>query len=217
MVYRKTKKLSHKHRKAVHKKRRSMRMRGGGSMGPMQPALVPVFNGPPNNPASITNMPTGNYLSLSGAGIPSGLPVSPAPSNPQFGGYSQALSKGRGGKRKSNSKKSKKSKKSKGRRSVKKIKYGGYGYGNRVRRHRRSRHMSGGGFFDTFFPQDAVNVVRSIPAGVQQLSDKFNGVGSSADTKVYPTDQPLVKMPQSAPAFVPPNINQMYSRASSTV
>ena len=189
--------------------RRGMRMRGG-SLGSLVPAVVPPQVGSPYNATSTTNAPTGNFLSLSKVGIPSGGMYPPEPSNPQFsgGGRRRRSSKKRSTKKSSKrSKKSKRTKKRKGMRS----------------RGSRRKGMRGGGlsmFMSSHLPDDVVNVGRSVPSAFEQLSDKFNGLISPASYQVYPTNQPLAmatSSTHSAVPIAPTNINAIYNNAAASV
>ena len=189
--------------------RRGMRMRGG-SLGSLVPAVVPPQVGSPYNATSTTNAPTGNFLSLSKVGIPSGGMYPPEPSNPQFsgGGRRRRSSKKRSTKKSSKrSKKSKRTKKRKGMRS----------------RGSRRKGMRGGGvsrFMSSLLPDDVVNVGRSVPSAFEQLSDKFNGLISPASYQVYPTNQPLAmatSSTHSAVPIAPTNINAIYNNAAASV
>jgi hypothetical protein len=56
---------------------------------------------------------------------------------------------------------------------------------------RYRKNQRGGGMFSTFFPDEAVNFTRYVPATLGQMYDRFNGATSTASSFVYPTDQPL--------------------------
>ena len=190
--------------------RRGMRMRGG-SLGSLVPAVVPPQVGSPYNATSTTNAPTGNFLSLSKVGIPSGGMYPPEPSNPQFSGGRRRRSKRSSSKRSSKKRSSRKS-----RRGGKKRK------GMRSRSSRR-KGMRGGGlsmFMSSLLPDDVVNVGRSVPSAFEQLSDKFNGLISPASYQVYPTNQPLAmaaSSTHSAVPIAPTNINAIYNNAAASV
>ena len=82
--------------------------------------------------------------------------------------------------------------------------------------------MRGGGMFSEFItaivPEELVNIGRSIPASLGQMSDKFQGVISSPSSQVYPTQQPLVQAikPLSTPVTMP-DILGSYNSANSAV
>jgi hypothetical protein len=201
--------------------RRGLRMRGG-SLGSLVPSVFPPQVGSPYDATSTTNAPTGNFLSLSKVGIPSGGLYPPEPSNPQFSGGGRSKRSSRRSKSKKRSKrgggrKSKRTKKSK--RSSRR------GMRSRGMRSRgmRSRGMRGGGlsmFMSSLLPDDVVNVGRSVPSAFEQLSDKFNGLISPASYQVYPTNQPLAMATgttHSAVPIAPTNINAIYNNAAASV
>jgi len=169
------------------------------------PAVVPPQVGSPYDATSTSNAPTGNFLSLSKVGIPSGGMYPPEPSNPQFSG---------GGRSKRSSKK-----RSSKKRSSRKSRRGG----KKSKRSSRRKGMRGGGlsmFMSSLLPDDVVNVGRSVPSAFEQLSDKFNGLISPASYQVYPTNQPLAmaaSSTHSAVPIAPTNINAIYNNAAASV
>ena len=87
---------------------------------------------------------------------------------------------------------------------------------------KNNKRMRGGGMFSEFItaivPEELVNIGRSIPASLGQMSDKFQGVISSPSSQVYPTQQPLVQAikPLSTPVTMP-DILGSYNSANSAV
>lgn len=92
--------------------------------------------------------------------------------------------------------------------------------GKRMRSGKRMR-MKGGGITDfvtSLFPQEIVNITRSVPAGLGHMYDKFNGTTSSASSMVYPTQQPnVISSSTSGEMIRPSNINKFYSDSNNLV
>ena len=201
MPSRKSKNSRRRSRRASKSRKNARRGMRGGSLGSLVPAVFPPQVGSPYDATSTTNAPTGNFLSLSKVGIPSGGMYPPEPSNPQFSG---------GGRRRKSSKK----------RSTKKSKRGG----KKSKRTKKRKGMRGGGlsmFMSSLLPDDVINVGRSVPSAFEQLSDKFNGLISPASYQVYPTNQPLAMATSSthsgAVPMPPTNINAIYNSAAARV
>ena len=204
MPSRKSKNSRRRSRRASKSRKNARRGMRGGSLGSLVPAVFPPQVGSPYDATSTSNAPTGNFLSLSKVGIPSGGMYPPEPSNPQFSG---------GGRRRKIRRSSKK-------RSTKKSKRGG----KKSKRTKKRKGMRGGGlsmFMSSLLPDDVINVGRSVPSAFEQLSDKFNGLISPASYQVYPTNQPLAMATSSthsgAVPMPPTNINASYNSAAARV
>ena len=201
MPSRKSKNSRRRSRRASKSRKNARRGMRGGSLGSLVPAVFPPQVGSPYDATSTSNAPTGNFLSLSKDGIPSGALYPPEPSNPQFSG---------GGRRRTSSKK----------RSSRRSRRGG----KKSKRTKKRKDMRGGGlsmFMSSLLPDDVINVGRSVPSAFEQLSDKFNGLISPASYQVYPTNQPLAMATSSthsgAVPMPPTNINAIYNSAAARV
>ena len=226
MPSRKSKNSRRRSRRASKSRKNARRGMRGGSLGSLVPAVFPPQVGSPYDATSTSNAPTGNFLSLSKVGIPSGGMYPPEPSNPQFsgGGRRRKSSKKRSSRRsRRGGKKSKRGGKKSKRSSGKKGRKGMRSRGMRSRSSRR-KGMRGGGlsmFMSSLLPDDVINVGRSVPSAFEQLSDKFNGLISPASYQVYPTNQPLAMATSSthsgAVPMPPTNINAIYNSAAARV
>jgi len=85
---------------------------------------------------------------------------------------------------------------------------------------RSGKRMKGGGITDfvtSLFPQEIVNITRSVPAGLGHMYDKFNGSASSASSMVYPTQQPHVISTPMGNMIRPADINKYYADSNNLV
>ncbi len=225
MVYKKSKKLSQKHRKMkktrTHKTkhRRIHKLRGGSGSLP--------FVGSPYNAGDLN--PSGNFLPISKYGIPAsyldparqsneilyenqngGMAFGRGGKGGPYGRGGKGSSYGRGGSKRSGSKRSG-SKRSGSKRS---------GSMRRRKGNKRTAKQRGGGlssYISTILPEDVVNAGRSVPAAFGHLADRFSGLVSSPSSFVYPTQQPLVAQVQPTNAITPPDIKAIYASAANTV
>ena len=100
---------------------------------------------------------------------------------------------------------------------------GGGRKGKRMRsgKGKKGMRMKGGGiteFVTSLFPQEILNISRSVPAGLGHMYDKFNGTASSASSMVYPTQQPIVISSATSGEMIrPSNINKFYSDSNDLV
>jgi hypothetical protein len=90
-----------------------------------------------------------------------------------------------------------------------------------MRSGQKGMRMKGGGiteFVTSLFPQEILNISRSVPAGLGHMYDKFNGTASSASSMVYPTQQPnVISNAMRSDMIKPSNINKFYENSNNLV
>lgn len=89
--------------------------------------------------------------------------------------------------------------------------------GGKKHKHKNNKKQRGGGFssfISSIVPLEPLNIVRSVPASLGHVFDKFNGDISSPSSMVYPTQQPLVEPVNKLSISTPVNIKSIYDGAN---
>ena len=98
--------------------------------------------------------------------------------------------------------------------------FGGGNKSKHMRKIKGKRKQRGGSistFLSSILPDEITNFGRVVPSTAGQFMDKLNGVNSSPSSQVYPTQQPLVAMPNTRSTISPPNITSIYNRSNDSV